>query len=205
MGASEPTATEVGHALEQLGNYRVRRAQELVHLAKSPVAASEVLGLGLRENGLKNRSGGAIYVGGKWIASYTDRGWTQISDQFPENAAWLKSVPGCPDGSWDPAPGHNAYEPRFNPRFTDATNYTLTMMRRNYNQAAGDGVKDADRVRFVIAAHNAGYAGALRGYREGNVDAHTTLGDYSKWVLKYASIIHQWVVNHPGWVYSQTA
>ena len=37
-------------------------------------------------------------------------------------------------------------------------------------------MKPEDVVRFVIAAHNAGFTGALTGYRAGNVDAHTTYG-----------------------------
>lgn len=203
MGASEPTPGEVGHSLAVLGNYRVLRAQQLVRQhPDQPLTASEILSLGLRETGGLNICGGARFVNGIWVNSFTDRGWLQISDQIPENLKWLRTVPGCPNGMWQPQPGHTAADPMYCPRFTDAALYTLAEMGRNAT-AAREAAVGADHItRFCIAAHNAGFTGALDGYRQGNVDLYTAHGDYSAWVLRIATIVHQWVVAHPGWVYS---
>lgn len=196
---SEMTNAEVGSALAHFENYRVLRSQQIVKEHSNFPHASTLMALGLRESGLKNICGGAVMKDGKWVRSFTDRGCFQISESVA--AEWLKSVPGCPEGSWSPKEGHNALEQHFCPRFTDAAQYTCREFATNREQAKQAGVKDADLERFCVAAHNAGFGGAISGYRAGNVDKNTALGDYSAWVVKYASVIHTWVVNHPHWVY----
>ncbi len=190
-----PTATEVGKALSEFGNYRVLRSQELAHGKVIP--ASVLMALGLRESGLKNICGGAILEDGKWVQSYSDRGCFQISDKIEPD--WLKSVPGCLNGHWSPVGEVSAFQPMHVPRFTDAAIETLRVAKLNYAQAKAAGVKAEDLVRFCVAAHNAGFQGALKGYREGDVDLHTTHNDYSAWVMRESGVIHAWVLAHPNW------
>ena len=190
-----PTPAEVGHALSAFGNYRVLRSQELAHNSFLP--ASVLMALGLRESGLQNICGGAVLEEGKWVQSFSDRGCFQISDKV--EPAWLKLVPGCPNGTWVPDAPHNALEPLFCPRFTDAANRTIYVAGLNHNQGLKAGVKETEIVRFCVACHNAGFHGALEGWKDGNVDEHTTHGDYSKWVMAQADVIHKWVIDHPNW------
>lgn len=197
--SSEPTVIEVGHSLAVFGNYRVLRSQQLAE--DTFLHPSILMALGLRETGLTNICGGAKLVNGVWVQAFTDRGCFQISDQVPANAKWLASVPGCNNGSWSPQAGFTAFSTLHCPRFSDAVVYVLKEFEENKSQAALAGVRANDLVRFCVAAHNAGFEGALEGYRAGNVDQNTAHGDYSAWVLKYATIIHNWVVEHPNWVY----
>lgn len=200
MPANEPTNAEVGHSLAVFGNYRVLRCQQLCERAENFPHPSTLMALGLRETGLANIDGGAVKgPNGEWVRSFTDRGCFQIAESEAED--WLKSVPGCPEGQWSPKTGHNALEAHYAPRFTDAAEYTIREFHEHRTQALKAGVSAIDIERFCIAAHNAGFSGALAGYRNGNVDENTALGDYSKWVQKYAGVIHNWVVAHPHWVY----
>jgi hypothetical protein len=64
------------------------------------------------------------------------------------------------------------------------------------------GVKEADLVRFAVAAYNAGAYSAYQGYINGNVDKYTTHGDYSAWVFEAKSRIYQWIKAHPNWQYN---
>jgi hypothetical protein len=57
-----PTAAEIGHALAELGNYRVLRVQEVCY-PYHPIPASVMLGIGFRETGLRNICGGATWDG----------------------------------------------------------------------------------------------------------------------------------------------
>jgi hypothetical protein len=199
MPANEPTTTEVGHSLAVFGNYRVLRSQQLCEANENFPHPSTAMALGLRETGLANIDGGAVMENGVWVRTFTDRGCFQIAES--EARDWLKSVPGCPEGQWGPKAGHNALEPHYCPRFTDALEYTIREFNGHRRQAEENFVASKDLERFCVAAHNAGFTGALNGYREGNVDKNTALGDYSAWVLKYAKVIHNWVVAHPHWVY----
>jgi len=93
MPANEPTRTEVGHALAVFGNYRVLRSQQLTEAKGSFPHASILMSLGLRESGLANICGGAVFR--KWRLG-TPRlqigGCFQISDEVA--ADWLKDGAG---------------------------------------------------------------------------------------------------------------
>lgn len=198
--SNEPTPAEVGHDLARFSNYRVLRTQQLCQ--HTHMHASVLMALGLRETSLQNICGGAVWEDGKWVQSYTDRGCFQISEQVSDEADWLATVPGCKNGAWSPTdPPSTALEPMHVPRFTDAAVFAIGKSEVNRRQALAAGVKEADVLRFTVAAHNAGFSGALTGYREGDVDKHTAHGDYSAWVMKQSYVIHDWVVSHPAWVY----
>ncbi len=196
-----PTPAEVGQALKEFSNYRCLRSQQLVHdMPHAPLPASVMMGLGLRESGLKNICGGAIFVEGKWVQSFSDRGCFQISDKIDRD--WLASVPGCSNGNWLPQEGFSALEPMHCPRFTDAAKRVLYVAQLNHNQGLKAGVDDSEIVRFTVACHNAGFHGALEGWKAGNVDLHTTHQDYSAWVMRQSYVIHKWIMDHPNWRYT---
>lgn len=198
---SFPSQQEIGHALSTLGNYRVLRVQEICW-PYHPIPASVMLGIGFRETGLQNICGGAVLVNGVWVQSFSDRGWLQISDQF--EAEFLKSAEGCKEGQWGPAdPPVKAITPRHVPRFTPALNYVKGSMFNSMEYAHSQGVKDSELLRFAIAAHNAGDGGAMAGYRVGDVDKNTAHGDYSAFVLALQPHIHQWISEHPHWIYKR--
>lgn len=196
-----PTPAEINSALARLENYRVKHVQELLYPYK-PIPASIMLALGFRESGLRNICGGAKKdpATGKWVKSFGDRSYLQISDQY--DGDFLKSVEGCPDGWWVPdakKPAVSAFEPMHVPRFSPATLYVKDEMEKAY--AVGVGHHVPDPLRFAVAAHNAGVQGALDGLKAGDVDVNTAGGDYSAYVLKVAPMIHDWIVAHPNWSY----
>jgi hypothetical protein len=193
---ADPIAT----ALANLGNYRVRRVQEVaLEGAPDGISGFLLLALGYRETSLRNINGGATWdpVAKKWVAAKRDRGWLQINQDY--HADWLKSVPGCPEGTWVPEPGHSAFEVGYCPRFTDALRFTVDEFHEALAFAEDNGVPKEDRVRFAIAAHNAGLGGARKGYREGNVDKYTALGIYSYAILETRPQIQSWITKHPKW------
>jgi hypothetical protein len=198
---SVPTAKEVGDALARFGNYRVLRTQQLAE--PTFFHPSVLMALGLRETGLRNICGGAKLENGKWVQAFTDRGCFQISEQVSDERAWLSATPGCPNGQWEPAPGETgpALRVMHVPRFTYAAIFVLGGAEVNRAQAIKADVNMADLLRFCVAAHNAGFTGALNGYRNGNVDENTAHGDYSATVMATAPLIHTWVQEHPAWIY----
>lgn len=179
---------QVDDALKALGNYRVRAAQAVA--LEGPADAFSgalLLSFGLRETGLRNVNGPAD----------VDHGCMQVSELF--HAAWLSSQPGCPVGSWVAVSGHTAVEDGYAPRYTPAVIYALQILKENWAFAVAKGVDEGSRLRFAVAAYNAGVGGALRGYREGDVDRYTTLQDYSSWVIEHRSKINHFLNDHPSW------
>lgn len=182
------TQGQVDNTLKMLGNYRVRMAQE-VALEGPPDAFSGalLLALGLRESRLQNINNEAD----------TDHGCFQISELF--HSSWLMSQPGCPEGTWSAVPSHSAVEDNYVPRYTPACQYALQILQDNYAYAVVKGVASDQLLRFAIAAYNAGPGGAMRGYREGDVDKYTTGADYSAWVLRHRTKVNNFLVDHPNW------
>ena len=197
------TQDQVGKALANLGNYRVKRAQEVANSGfPDGISGSLLLALGMRETMLQNIQGGAMFVDGKWVPqtdpTKMDVGWSQINRGFHSGS--LKLMPGVKNGTWAPTvDGKTANDAGFVPRFEDALQFTVNMMHESQAYGSTHGVKDEDLARFAVAAHNGGMGGALKGYREGNVDKYTTLGDYSGWVLRHRTLINRWLGQHPNW------
>lgn len=211
---SEPiiTGTALTNMMERFGNEAALKAQSETRkvFPGGWLPPSVVMALGARESMLQNICGGAVLVNGVWKPSYTDRGFLQISDTIPENQQWLSTVPGCPNGSWNPETPiykgvfrktlrYPALLPLHCPTFSAALQYTLAQIETNRVQAGASGVKPTDVLRFVIAAHNAGFQGALDGYNNGDVDEFTTHGDYSGWVMAEAPVIATWISVRPNW------
>jgi hypothetical protein len=73
------------------------------------------------------------------------------------------------------------------PPVAAAALYAAGILRWGFDHGASNGVKPADRLKFMLSAYNAGAGGALAGYREGDSDRRTTGGDYGRAVLlRYA-------------------
>lgn len=208
------TQPELTAVMESFGLEAAHLAQQETHTAFPGgwFRPEHTMALGLRETGLQNICGGAALVDGKWEPVYTDRGWLQITDTIDANAKWLESIPGCPNGqgdrsNWEPdmrgfrAGKTNALTPMHSPTLSAALTYTLRQIAVEREQAYQTNVEHPDVLRFVIAAHNAGFHGALAGYEAGNVDAHTTLGNYSAWVLANAPAIAEWIRARPNWIW----
>ena len=201
------TQEELTVIFERFGNEACLIVQREV-IAAFPggwLSPSVVLSLGLRETGLENIRGGAVEINGVWEPSDTDEGVFQVTNLVESNAIWLKSVPGCPNGSFKPdmegwnAGKVNALTTDHNPTLSAGLQYTIDEIKANRAQAEPAGVKSADVLRFCIAAHNAGFEGALKGYESGNVDKFTTLGNYSAWVLENAPAVAEWIAARPAW------
>jgi hypothetical protein len=204
MPQEKLTDTQVGKFLADLGNYRVKRAQQAALLGPSDgISGALLLAIGLKETHLKNIEGGAKKdATGKWVPeddpTRMDVGWLQISRRFhPLN---LAAMAGVRAGTWTPTvAGKTANDGGFCPLFEDSLQFTLSELRDAQDYGRAHGVKDADLVAFAIASHNAGLGGALKGYREGDVDKYTALGDYSSWILSTRTQVNRWLANHPNW------
>jgi hypothetical protein len=177
----------VSDCLKRLGQYRVQAADELGAEADDGISGALLLSLGLRESGLRNINN----------AANTDHGVFQISEVY--HGTWLKGQPGCPVGYWRAQAGHTAVEDGYAPRYTPALNYALEILHDAQDYARAKGVPEGERVRFAVAAYNAGVGGALAGYRAGDVDRYTTGHDYSAWVLKHRSLVQKFLREHPNW------
>lgn len=187
--ANQFSDAEIAQALKNLGHYRVMAAQ--LAAAEGPpdgISGALLLALGLRESHLKNINNKA----------QTDKGWAQITELY--HAAFLKSQPGCPEGTWVAVAGHTAYEDGYCPRFTPALTYALQMLKDHRAYAIKRGLPEDKRVPFAVAAYNAGQGGALNGWLESHdVDKYTTGQDYSAWVMEARRTVQHWLDAHPNW------
>lgn len=198
------TQDQVGKALANAGNYRVRRAQ-IVALEGEPdgISGSLILSLGLRETGLRNIEGGAKIVDGKWVPeddpNRMDVGIFQISRRW--HMRTLEKMLGVEVKTWAPVvPGKTASMGGYAPRFEESLRFTIQGLQEAMAYAEDNGIsKQADQVKFAVAAHNGGMGGALKGHREGNVDKYTTGGDYSAWVIRHKTLVNRWLGQHPNW------
>lgn len=198
----------VAAALSRLGVYRVKRAQQVAAAGKPDgVSGSLILALGMRETWGRNIEGGATFIDGKWVALDSSRpdeaklmdvGWLQINRHYHHDN--LKAMPAVAAGTWKPVvAGHTPADAGYVPRFEESLQFTMAEFRSSIAYGGAHGVHADDLPRFAVAAHNAGVAGALAGYRAGDVDARTALGDYSLWVLGCRKIINTWLGEHDNW------
>lgn len=183
-----------------LNRYRVRRVQTVaLEGPEDGISGALLLALSCRETWGRNIEGGAREVNGAWVpedrGDYMDVGCFQISRRYHKAA--LAKMPGVRSGTWEPViAGKTAAEKLYVPRFEDSLQFTLRELQGNRTRALADGVRGTDAVVVAVAAHNAGYANALAGYRQGNSDLYTTGRDYSKWVLACRTLVIRWL-NQP--------
>jgi hypothetical protein len=205
MPQADLSLDQVGKALKTCGHYRVVRAQEIANEGNPDrISGATLLALGLRETKLANINGGAVKApDGSWVAAqpiHQDGGFLQISrDHHPVE---LSLMPGVASGTWGPVvAGKSAFTPGYCPRFTDAIRFTIDSMHEAMAFAEDSHVPEDELLRFAVAAHNGGMGGAIRGFREGDVDRYTALGDYSAWVIRHRKLIQQWLGQHDNWRY----
>lgn len=201
------TLTDLDAALRRLGSWRVKRAQEQGELIPGVIGGWVILALGMRETWGRNIEGGARYDEARrlWVPETDplrmDVGWLQISRRYHLDA--LAAMPGVRVGTWAPmVDGHTAAEKGYVPTFTHALRFTVAEMERAIVYGSTHGVPEGQLRRFAVAAHNAGQGGAMRGFREGNVDKYTAGGDYSRWVMDARKKIGAWLNAHPSWQFT---
>jgi hypothetical protein len=195
---ADPLAQKtVEDCLVRLGNYRVRRIQT-VALEGEPdgISGALLLAFGLRETLLQNIIGGLRRLDdGRWIPetdpARQDVGVFQISRLW--NGAALRRMPAVQTGTWGPlVDGKTAYDAYMVPRFEDSLQFTMSLLHEHMALADDAGVDELDdRVDIAIAAHNAGFSGALAGWRLGDVDRNTTQHDYVSWVKEHRTKVNR--------------
>jgi hypothetical protein len=203
------TQAAVENALVGLGHYRVQRVQT-VALEGLPdgISGPLLLGMGLRESGLKNVTGGLAYVnpdsrrerwpvdraGGVWVAEWDpklqDVSWVQISRRW--NGFALSGMPGVESGTWGPVVAGSAADEGLVPQFERSLRFTLDLLHEHMAQAGDAGATmQADQVAIAVAAHNCGIYNAVRAWKGGDVDRYTTQGDYSAWVFHHRTMVNR--------------
>ena len=143
--------------LDRFGEHRTTIVAELAHNgAPDGIGPALLLALGSRETNIHNIVGDGGH----------GRGWLQIDDRF--HGLWLKTHPGIPSGSWGPPKnGATALAAGFVPTLTHSTLKAIDLLQAAMSVAAANGVARERRLRFAVAAYNAGPGGALRGAARG--------------------------------------
>jgi hypothetical protein len=178
------TEAELEAELNRFGPDRIRSVAELVHQGQPDgIGTALMLAIGSRETNLANIVGDHGH----------GRGWLQIDDRF--HGPWLKAHAGCKDGTWKAAFSSALPSGRV-PTLTASTMHTIDMLQSNVAFGAARGVPLAQRIRFAVAAYNAGPTGAIHGFAGGNVDANTAHGDYSVDVLSRRDAVARYLQRH---------
>lgn len=206
------TYDEVAYCMtKNLGRYRVLRAQEVASQGSPDgISGALLIALAIRENKGLNEEGGVMRdADGQWVKQTDpmkmDIGVFQINRGYHYPA--LKAMPGVKSGTWTPVvAGKSAADPGYVMRFEDSLRWIIPNFHENLAAAEDYGVvgkegisTEAMRVKFAIAAHNAGARGAYNGYKEGDVDKYTADGDYSTWVLTARSNVNRFLGRNPNW------
>jgi peptidoglycan hydrolase-like protein with peptidoglycan-binding domain len=119
--------------------------------------AGILLAVASRETGMADVVGDSGH--GRGLFQIDDRSWKE----------WLTA--------------HGAAGPGQTPPVGDAARLAAAYLSENLAFGRKNGVASADLLKFALSAYNAGAGGAIRGYREGDSDLHTTGGDYGRDVL----------------------
>jgi hypothetical protein len=109
------------------------------------------------------------------------RGIFQLDDRYQQE--FLRTHRGCRSGSTMPIYKDCLAKGRV-PTVYDAAVRMCQIFEENIDQAITVGIPFGGRLRVAISAYNAGFTGALAGYRVGNADLHTTNKNYSADVLR---------------------
>jgi hypothetical protein len=125
-------------------------------------------------------------------------GAVQISRKWQSEA--LRKMPAVRSGTWGPVvPGKTPMSGGYVPRFEEQIRFTIEEMREAIAFAEDNRIPESQRVRFAVAAHNAGMGGALAGWRAGNVDKYTAQGNYSEDILYKRTEVNRWLAQHDNW------
>jgi hypothetical protein len=173
------TTAQATTRLRALGRDRVDAVMEVAGEGQPDlIHGTLVLAIGLRESAIKNICGDGGH----------GRGWLQIDDRFHQE--WLRSRPGCADGTWAPFKFsvHNggALPAGRVPGMVAAEQYAIRLLNANASFGAARGVRASHLKPFMLAAYNCGAGNALRAYQRygiAGIDRFTANGDYSADVL----------------------
>lgn len=158
---------------------RQLRAAEAAGIA-APIAAAEreadlpaglLFAIASRESGIRDVVGDGGHR----------RGVFQLDDR--SHAGWLAR--------------HGAVARGGKPPVGAAARYAAEIVAANRAYARLQGVREADALRFALAAFDAGPTAALRGYRQGDPDLVTAGGNYAGDVLARLEIL-QGLLEQPG-------
>jgi hypothetical protein len=178
------TEAQLDAELDRFGPERIRIVAELVHQGPPDgVGTALILAMASRETNIANIVGDGGH----------GRGWLQIDDRF--HATWLKAHAGCKDGTWN-AKFASALPPGRVPTLTASTLKAIELLHSNVAFAVSRQVPPSQRMRFAVAAYNAGAGGAISGFAGGNVDANTAHGDYSADVLSRRDAVAGYLKRH---------
>lgn len=184
----------IHNSIKRFGNKRTKRVGEASRWSNDVMGQSDWLALMLRETLCKNIESHATDDSGK----PNDTGIAQINRFFNEEA--LREMEAVLHGTYAPVvPGANPYQRGYCPTLDETLrwlNRRFTLVQR---QARQDYVALSDLKRFVFSSHNAGYSGALNGYREGDSDKYTTGGEYGLWCVATSRRVKRWLSLHPNW------
>jgi hypothetical protein len=178
------TTAQLEEELDRFGPERIRIVAELVHQGPPDgIGTALVLAMGSRETNIANIVGDGGH----------GRGWLQIDDRF--HAPWLQTHAGCKDGTWN-AKFASALPTGRVPTLTASVLKAIELLHGNVAFASAHNVPSGERVRFAVAAYNAGAGGAISGFQGGNVDAKTAHGDYSADVLSRRDAVADYLKRH---------
>jgi hypothetical protein len=172
------TSSDLEHQLTRFGLGRVAVLRKtLAALTPPHVSAALALAIGSRESGLTNIVGDQGH----------GRGVFQQDDRF--QVAFLRSTRGCRSGTYV-ASFDSALPAGRVPTLSAGCRRMIEIIEANVAQAIAAGVPDGHRLQVAVAGYNAGFGGALAGWRaKRNPDLNTTGGDYSRDVLARAALV----------------
>jgi hypothetical protein len=144
-----------------------------------------LLAVSSRETNVVNEVGDDGHGRGAW--QIDDRTW----------GSWLKSVPGCRSGSWNPQLGTNALEAGYCPTLEDGLLKAVAILKIGWDYAIQNEVPTNEAARVMVASYNCGPGNALAGWRQDrNPDAFTTGGNYSWDCLGREGMVHDYLIRN---------
>jgi hypothetical protein len=174
------TESQLEAQVKRFGEHR----HAALHKALAGVGAKHVsralaLAIGSRETNLQNIVGDGGH----------GRGVFQQDDRFQRE--FLVATAGCPSGSFRPA-WSSALPAGRVPTLSAGCRRMAQIIESNVALAIRSGIPKGHRLRFAVAAYNAGGGGALKGWKEKrDVDRHTAGGDYSHDVFARLEVVRE--------------
>jgi hypothetical protein len=174
------TEKQLEAQVERFGRHRRDAIGKALAAIGTPhVSRRLALAIGSRETNLQNIVGDGGH----------GRGVFQQDDRFQRE--FLVRARGCPSGS---------YRARFSsalpagrvPTLSAGTQRMAEIIESNVAFAIRSGIPKGRRLRFAVAAYNAGAGGALKGWHEAHdVDRHTAGHNYSHDVFQRWAVLKE--------------
>jgi hypothetical protein len=174
------TETHLEAQVEHFGHHRREALRKALAALRAPhVSRGLALAIGSRETNLQNIVGDGGH----------GRGVFQQDDRFQRD--FLAGTHGCPSGSYR-STWSSALPPGRVPTLTAGCRRMAAIIESNVAFAIRSGIPKGHRLRFAVAAYNAGAGGALRGWQEArDVDRHTAGLDYSQDVFERLAVVRE--------------